>query len=312
VFPQFDGVPVVIPFSSVLLGNDDDKLSNGSYEALLTLINQNGAAIYTEETSVIVTSGIASILIGTGTRTSSTPLSAALFADLGVVEVEVLLDCNEMPQIAGYLGTNPYSLISETALSVADGSIVFEDLSGDLFENIVTEILSRIDEDEPDPENFVLKSGDTMTGNLVLLNANLVLSDGYLVDGVDVSSLATTTAELSATAANLSTAVSSLAGTVSGISASVDSLQNHVSVLDTTLADLDSIYATDNELVTGLSGKLSVFGGTIQGGITIANADLNLSDEQKIIFDNDSDTFITKSTSTDLMFSNNGRTRIGC
>jgi hypothetical protein len=49
----------------------------------------------------------------------------------------------------------------------------------------------------------------------------------------------------------------------------------------------------------------------VQGDLAIANADLSLNDAQKLILDDDEDTFLTKYTAGELTIANNGRTRVG-
>lgn len=276
-------VPNTLTAPVMLYDEGGNILADGSYEVTITLKDASDSAVYEEEQEVNVVNGVAAILIGQGYVPGTNHASAAgglsveTFNVSGDVSVEILVDGQSSPQQIATLSSQPYSLISEYAISVAsdaittesiqDGTIIVSDLDPSFLAELQTTSLvsssgSAITaSDIAIPESTSLNNSGETTVNGVLEDFDSAIDTLRNVN-ID-QSIDTLSTEIAATYVkkdgttsmtgdfNMGTKAITSVGNVDGVD---------VSALSATVSSLDSTYTTDAALSTHATSASDVHG----------------------------------------------------
>jgi hypothetical protein len=150
---SISNIPSIMSAPVVLYDEANNVLTDGEYTVTITLSDLTGTTLYAEEQEVTVEKGVAYITIGQGYAVGSgfsSPaggLSWSVFAYQSDVSVEIYVDGQANVQEITVLGSQPYSFISQRALTVADDSITSDKIKDrtitedDLDEGLVDKIL---------------------------------------------------------------------------------------------------------------------------------------------------------------------------
>lgn len=218
LYANMSTVPNVLTAPVVLYDEGGNPLEDGSYTVLVSLKDYEGHTLYDEEQQVEVVNHVVSLLIGQGYVPGSSlsapagGLTKEIFDVQGDVTVEIQVSGVQNAQETAILTSQPYSFISEKALTVSDAAITTHSIKDG---TITADDLNESFLDELKSSQLVNEDGETITAKSIPVtsDANFANSGSSNVQGVlkdfdlsinaikqlDVGTLGTDVDELSTT-----------------------------------------------------------------------------------------------------------------
>ncbi len=135
-------IPAVVGYHSLVLDEGGNPIPDGDWGVRFRITDVSGNPLYEERQNLPAIGGRLSALIGNGLDANGAPtggLSPAMLDPSGAKYLEVEIEGMD-PLPAVELASVPYASYAQTALGVADASVGFEGLSGDVMVRIADEL----------------------------------------------------------------------------------------------------------------------------------------------------------------------------
>jgi len=177
---KMTNVPNILSAPIVFFDEGGNPLIDGDYFITISLKDESQNTLYQEEQQISVSNHVAPIIIGQGYAVGSdltSPaggLSKEIFDVMGDVSVEIQIEGQQSTQEVAILTSQPYAFISDSALSVADGSINTYSIK----DGSITEAdLEPSFVDSLKNASFVDQDGQTITAKSISVTSDIGLNN---------------------------------------------------------------------------------------------------------------------------------------
>jgi hypothetical protein len=251
---SFSNIPAIMSAPVVLYDEANNVLADADYVVTIILSDILETTLYAEEQLVTVNNGVAHITIGQGYALDSSFSSPAgglswdVFAHQGDITVEMLVEGQVSPQEITVLGSQPYSFISQQALSIADDAVTSSKIkNGTITQADLDEgLLALIESGSSGSSSSDVSSGITLVdAKNVSISSSMGLNNASGDTVYDVLQ-------------GLDSALDVLRDT--HLSQNITNLQNTIDSISSNVSNLDATYVTDsafNSSVSSMNASIS-------------------------------------------------------